>query len=731
MRKKILFILLPVLLAGLTAFFLMSEKSPFKKEETIRIALVAPLSGPSRAAGNAMVQGTRLCADKINRTGGIDGKQIELLIYDDRNDKRTAMKIATELTVSGDALMVIGHYYSSTSDAAGEVYKKNGMPALTASASADHITLSNDWYFRIVPSNRFAAEFIANYILKILNRTSASIISDKDIYGSSLSENFEKAAGKSGIEIKRKWEIDTESKTADEQINKIISELRSTPEPGVIFFATHGPEAVKIITSLKYPGTAYTVMGPDSFSGRSFIEDFMKYPREMAMPGYYSDGIYALSFFLPELTDEKGYLFRKEFIKQYDGEPSWISVCYYDAMQVAAEALARAEVQGKNIREDRRTVRESLSGLSGPEVAVRCITGDIYFDKNGDNRNSFCAVGVYKKQHFLPSFSQYQFLPEQDKRIGQKNSDAVRIDETAMIRTDMVYTGIHINEISNFDISAGTYTIDFYIWFRFQKDFSPSQIRFDNAVNPIALESPLLEMTFDDSRLMTYRVKARFRSDFDFHAYPFEHQNLRIEFHHGEQERDRLIFVPDILGLSQLSGKNIETSEFSEFNDVTGWTIRNISFYQDIMDKAVPKKTARFSRFNALVTIKRQGVTFVFKVFFPIIAVIIVLYLVYFIPAEKLGVRLLTALAVMLATGGYHLKLHSDISADYVIAVEYSFFTVYALAAVSALTALLTFKFHKHGGSENRIRYLTRAGKILYPFAVSAAGFLLLYIFRN
>jgi len=124
-------------------------------------------------------------------------------------------------------------------------------------------------------------------------------------------------------------------------------------------------------------------------------------------------------------------------------------------------------------------------------------------------------------------------------------------------------------------------------------------------------------------------------------------------------------------------------------------------------------------------------VTFVFKVFFPIIVVIIVLYLVYFIPAEKLGVRLLTALAVMLATGGYHLKLHSDISADYVIAVEYSFFTVYALAAVSALTALLTFKFHKHGGSENRIRYLTRAGKILYPFAVSAAGFLLLYIIRN
>ncbi len=726
MRKKILLIFPAVLLAGLTAFFLMSEKSPFKKEETIRIAVVAPLSGPSRAAGNAMVQGTRLCADKINRTGGVDGKQIELLIYDDRNDKRTAMKIATELTISGDALMVIGHYYSSTSAAAGEVYKKNGMPALTASASGDNVTLSNDWYFRIVPSNRFVAEFTANYILKILNRTSASIISDKDTYGSSLSENFEKAARKSGIKIKRKWEIDTESKTADEQINKIISELRSTPEPGVIFFATHGPEGVKIITSLKYPGTAYTVMGPDSFSGRSFIEDFMKYPREIAMPGYYSDGIYAVSFFLPELTDEKGYLFRKEFIKQYDGEPSWISVCYYDAMQVVAEALARAEVQGKNIREDRRAVRESLSGLSGPEVSVRGITGNIYFDKNGDNRNSFCAVGLYKKQRFLAAFSQYQFLPEQDKRIGQENTFAIRIDETAMIRTDMVYTGIHINEISNFDISAGTYTIDFYIWFRFQKDFSPSQIQFDNAVSPTALESPMLEMTFDDSRLMTYRVKAAFRSEFDFHSYPFEHQNLRIEFHHGEQQRDRLIFVPDTLGLSQLSGKNTETSEF---NAVTGWMIRNISFYQDIMDKSVSKETARFSRFNAVVTIERQGMAFVFKVFFPIIAVIILLYLVYFIPAEKLGVRLLTALAVMLATGGYHLKLRSDISADYVIAVVYAFFTVYALAAISALIALLTFKFHKHGGLENRIRLLTRAGKILYPFAVSAAGFLLLYIY--
>ncbi len=723
MKKKILFILLPVIVAGMTAFFLMSKESPLKQEDTIRIAVVAPLSGPSRAAGNAMVRGVRLCADKINRDGGgIDGKQIELLIYDDRNDKRTAMKIATELTISGDALLVIGHYYSSASDAAGEVYKKNGMPALTASASADNIILSNDWYFRTVPSNWFVADFTANYILKILNRTSASIIFDKDAYGTSLSEDFEKAARKSGIEIKKKWEIDTESKTADEQINKIISEVRSTPEPGVIFFATHGAEGVKIITSLKYPGTAYTVMGPDSFSGRSFIEDFGKYPKEQAMPGYYSDGIYAVSFFLPELADEKGSVFRQSFIKQYDEEPSWISVCYYDAMQVAVEALMRAEVQGKNIREDRRSVRDSLASLASPELAVRGIIGDIYFDKNGDNRNSFCAVGIYKKQNFLPAFSQYQFLPGQDKREGQEDSGVVRV-ETSMIRTDMVYTGITINEISNFDIRTGSYTIDFYIWFRFQKDFSPSQLRFANAVNPIVLENPMTDLALNDSRLITYRVKAGFRSEFDFHAYPFERQNLRIDFHHREQQRDRLIFVPDTLGLSRLSGKN------AELNAVTGWNIRNISFYQDIMDKTVQKETARFSRFNALVTIERQGMTFVFKVFSPIIAVVILLYLVYFIPAEKLGVRLLTALAVLLATGGYHLKLHSDIPADYVIAVEYAFFTVYALTAISALLALLTFKFHKHGGLERRIRGLARAGRFLYPFAVSAAGFSLFYIY--
>lgn len=495
-------------------------KSPLKQEETLRIAVVGPMSGTFRSAGNAMVQGVRLCADKVNRAGGIDGKQIELLIYDDRNDKRTAMKIATELTMSGDAMLVIGHYYSSTSAAAGEVYKKNGMPALTASASADSITVSNNWYFRIIPSNRFVAEFAANYIVKILNRTSASIISDKDIYGSSLSEDFEKAARASGIKIKRKWEIDTESKTVDEQINKIISELRSTPEPGVIFFATHGAEGVKIITSLKYPGTAYTVMGPDSFSDRLFIRDFRNYPKEQAFPGYYSDGIYAVSFFLPELADEKSDLFRQAFMKQYDGSPSWISVCYYDAMQVAAEALTRAEVQGKNIRDDRRTVRESLASLAGPEVAILGITGDIYFDKNGDNKNSFCALGIYKKQNFLPAFSQYQFLTDKDEHQKQEDSGLVMIDDTSMIRTDMVYTGITINQISNFDIRTGSCTIDFYIWFRFQKDFDPSQVRFANAVNPIALETPIADISLNDSRVKTYRVKAGFRSEIDFHAYP-------------------------------------------------------------------------------------------------------------------------------------------------------------------------------------------------------------------
>jgi len=109
-------------------------------------------------------------AKDIPQAGGIDGKKIDLQIYDDRNDVQVAAKIAREIADSR-ALAVIGHYSSSTSLVAGKIYQAYGIPAITGSATADDVTKWNNWYFRSTFVNSRQGLFIGNYISKILKRS--------------------------------------------------------------------------------------------------------------------------------------------------------------------------------------------------------------------------------------------------------------------------------------------------------------------------------------------------------------------------------------------------------------------------------------------------------------------------------------------------------------------------------------------------------------------------------
>jgi potassium efflux system protein len=99
--------------------------------QPLQIAVIGPFSGKDRAGGQAMLDGVNLCVAEINEQGGIGGRNLEVLAYDDQNSKDVARKKAIEIVRDSNALAVIGHYYSSTSVEGGKIYKQYGIPAVT------------------------------------------------------------------------------------------------------------------------------------------------------------------------------------------------------------------------------------------------------------------------------------------------------------------------------------------------------------------------------------------------------------------------------------------------------------------------------------------------------------------------------------------------------------------------------------------------------------------------
>ncbi len=731
--KKILFILSAVILVCPVLIIYLTLPR-FQQKEVIYIAVAGPMSGEDKVLGTAMLKGINLYLDQINEKGGINGRKIELLPFDDRGDIRTAMKVATAITDENKALLVLGHLYSATSIAAGEIYKNSGIPAVTPSASADLITRGNEWYFRVIPNDIFIAGFIGNYI-KTFNKKTASIIFEEGSYGSLMAEHFEEAAKKNGIEIKKKMGFNRDDKNLLERLNEIIAELRATDDPGVIFFAAYPHESSFIITSLKYPGTDYIMIGP-TLGGKIFINDIKEYPLEKASPGYYSDGIYGVSPFILDIGDENANEFRRKFVRKYNEEPDWIAACSYDAMHVVADAIEKAEIECKkeSLRADRRIFRESLTGINSKEFAVKGATGYIYFDSNR-NVSYPMSVGIYQKQRLLPAFSQYKFLSEIKDVDETVLKDSVKdkiivVNEKVMTKTQVVYTGIDINEISNLNMKNATCTIDFYLWFRFQDDFDDANIIFTNAVQSIKPEKRIMDEREGNTIIRAYHIKADFKSDFDFHKYPFDSQIINLRFRHAYRIKNSLIYVPDIIGMPPADKKNIGKIFL---NAVTGWNINEILYYQNIVkDSSVEndftdlKDIINYSQFNFDIKIEKKEKCVIFKTFFPIIVLVLILYTVYFLPSYRLTLRCAIFIIVPFITVAYRFIMLSDMKTDSLPVIDYAFFTIYILSAVAGLISLLTYRSFRHE-NKNKVKIFNRLGKITHITGISIAILLLCF----
>src|SRR5690606_959465 len=119
--------------------------------ETVKIGLAGPFTDP---IGAPMLRAAELAVAEINDRGGIDGRRVELVAFDDFGNADSAIAVATRLYDS-DVSAVVGHLFSSTTIAAAPVYNAPARPvvALSPSSSAPEISGAGDWIFRICPSD--------------------------------------------------------------------------------------------------------------------------------------------------------------------------------------------------------------------------------------------------------------------------------------------------------------------------------------------------------------------------------------------------------------------------------------------------------------------------------------------------------------------------------------------------------------------------------------------------
>jgi len=696
----------------ISCFMLFTDNN--KKE--FNVAVVGPFTGNNAANGESMQKGIFMCLKNAKKNNSLDKINVNVDFFDDKNDVASAKKIALQIIEKQTYDLVIGHYFSSTSNAAGKIYRNNQIPAITASATDVSLVKNNDWYFRVVPGNDIQGCFIANYIHNILKVKNINIIYENDTYGQDLVNNFEKAASIFKMKVK-KWNISEGS--FDDTITDIIYELQSRNDKEVVFIASHADKGAKIVSSIKYPGAKFTIIGSDAFATDTFIKYLKKESfQERASAGYHSNEIYTVSAFLNDVGNQKSQLFIKDFKNMFHEEPSWVSASYYDAMQLAIKVFNEISVKEKtSIEERRQQIKNHLLSINTYDEALQGITGKIFLNKFGDVVQPY-FVGVYYDQSIVSALDQYQLTAKTSSpnEILQKILDGnmIKLNNRLMNKTSVVYTGMSINKITNINLSNKMYTMDFYLWFRYNKQLkNVVDIEFENSVSPFFLNTKmlkdshskndkniitvLLDKVENDVAIKAFRIKSTFLNDFNFRSFPFDHHKLCIKFKHRFLTNDQIMFIPDNRGMKQ--NELVVDDHSNNKIVIEGWDSYKTFNYQTVISNQSSLgdpsafqsvKTLQYSCFNSEIEIKRKVVSYILKNLLTFVLVIVT-FIIYFIPESQFGTRISLAMSVLLTSAFSHIRMTNTIRVSYLLAAEYGFFGVYSIAALSLIISVMAY----------------------------------------
>lgn len=309
--------------------------APSASGETIKVGILGCHTGEYAQYGTAVLNGAQLYIDKINAAGGINGKQIEAIIYDDKGDATEAVNAFNRMVDDGITALIGSVLSGATIAVVGESNPIN-MPQISASATAAGVTVGEDGkvfsnMFRTCFIDPFQGEKMAMYASEILKaKTAAAIYETGNDYAVGLKDAFVAKCEALGITV-----------VADEGYSKgdkdFKSQLTNINAKGadVIFCPNYYEDDALIVTQARQIGITSVFMGGDGWAKVS----------EYATAADLEGSVYC-SAYAPSSTDAIKQ-FEADYAAKFSGEtPGMFSALGYDAAIVLLDAITAAEKAG-------------------------------------------------------------------------------------------------------------------------------------------------------------------------------------------------------------------------------------------------------------------------------------------------------------------------------------------------------------------------------------------------
>lgn len=247
----------PVIAAlGMAAGIAMSAGA---HAQTIKIAVVGPTTGQVTQYGDMVREGVNTAIERINATGGVNGKKLEAVVIDDGCEPKQG-PVAANRVVNDKIGFVVGHVCSGATIAATEIYNNEGVVMVTPSATSPAVTdgKNYEFIFRTIGRDDQQGPAAAKFILEKIKPKTVAVIHDKQSYGQGIATAVKDTLEKNGTKVV----IFEGINAGDSDYSAVITKLKAA-KVDFVYYGGYHPEMGLLLRQGAEQGLDAKFMGPE------------------------------------------------------------------------------------------------------------------------------------------------------------------------------------------------------------------------------------------------------------------------------------------------------------------------------------------------------------------------------------------------------------------------------------------------------------------------------------
>ena len=331
---------------------LLAAASGAFAQEPIRIGAFLSVTGPAAFLGDPEQKTLEMYVDRINAAGGVNGRKLQLTVYDDAGDADKARTFAKRLIEQDKADVLVGGSTTGATMAAVPLAEQAQVPFISLAGADVIVEPAKKWVFKTPHTDRMACEKVFTD-MQARKLSKLALISGTGGFDKSMRAECLKVAPKYGVDVV----ADESYGAADTDMTAQLTKIRGTPGVQAVLNAGFGQGPAIVTRNYRQLGLTQPLYQSHGVASKEYVKLSGDAAEGVRLPA----AALLVADILPDSDPQKRVVvaYKKDYEARYKSDVSTFGGHAYDGLMLAVDAIKRAGGT------DKAKVRDALEATRG------------------------------------------------------------------------------------------------------------------------------------------------------------------------------------------------------------------------------------------------------------------------------------------------------------------------------------------------------------------------------